>query len=166
MTELIGTLVDSNVLLDIFTLDPAWGPWSSTALAEAAEAGPLYVNSIIYAEVSIRFSRIEDLDAALPQNDFRRLPISWAAAFLAGKGIPVPSPQPGQQKLTAAGLLHRRSRRRRIADPVDTRYGTVSDLLPDTRNDPSWLTGGMPMELSVAETATATNGRTGESPHS
>jgi predicted nucleic acid-binding protein len=82
-----GTLVDSNVLLDIFTEDTAWLDWSSTALAEAAEAGPLFVNPIIYAEVSMRFSRIEDLDDALPPEDFRRVPVPWAAAFLAGKAF-------------------------------------------------------------------------------
>jgi predicted nucleic acid-binding protein len=57
------------------------------ALAEAAEAGPLYINPIIYAEVSIRFSRVEDLDDALPTTDYHRAPLPWAAAFLAGKAF-------------------------------------------------------------------------------
>jgi predicted nucleic acid-binding protein len=82
-----GTLVDSNVLLDILTEDPTWQDWSITALAQAAEAGPLYINPVIYAEVSIRFSRVEDLDDALPPDDFRRAPLPWAAAFLAGKAF-------------------------------------------------------------------------------
>ena len=55
----LGTLVDSNVLLDIMTEDPVWGEWSITALAENAETGPLYINPIIYSEVSVRFSTIE-----------------------------------------------------------------------------------------------------------
>jgi predicted nucleic acid-binding protein len=80
-----GTLVDSNVLLDILTDDPTWAAWSSDALAEAAEAGPLVVNPVIYSEVSIRFTTIEDLDDALPTSDYRREPVPWAAAFLAGK---------------------------------------------------------------------------------
>lgn len=82
-----GTLVDSNVLLDIFTEDPAWLEWSTQSLAAAAESGPLYVNPIVYAEVSIRFSRVEDLDDALPSTEFRRSPLPWAAAFLAGKAF-------------------------------------------------------------------------------
>jgi predicted nucleic acid-binding protein len=82
-----GTLVDTNVLLDVLTEDEAWLGWSMAALADAAEAGPLYVNPIIYAEVSVRFSRIEDLEDALPVNDFRRAPLPWAAAFLAGKAF-------------------------------------------------------------------------------
>jgi predicted nucleic acid-binding protein len=82
-----GTLVDSNVLLDIMTEDPVWQGWSTTALAEAAETGPLYINPVIYSEVSIRFSTIEALEDALPREDYRREAIPWAAAFLAGKAF-------------------------------------------------------------------------------
>lgn len=82
-----GTLVDSNVLLDVFTEDARWLEWSTEMLAAAAEAGPLYINPVIYAEVSVRFSRVEDLEDALPPGDFRRAPLPWAAAFLAGKAF-------------------------------------------------------------------------------
>ena len=82
-----GTLVDSNVLLDIMTEDPVWQGWSITALAEAAETGPLYINPVIYSEVSIRFSTVEALEDALPHQDYRRESIPWAAAFLAGKAF-------------------------------------------------------------------------------
>jgi hypothetical protein len=80
-----GTLVDSNVLLDILTVDPVWADWSTDALADAAEAGPLHINPIVYSEVSIRFTTVEALEDALPARDYRREPIPWAAAFLAGK---------------------------------------------------------------------------------
>lgn len=80
-----GTLVDSNVLLDILTEDPVWEDWSTNALADATEAGPLYINPIVYSEVSIRFTTIEAIEDALPSQDYRREPIPWAAAFLAGK---------------------------------------------------------------------------------
>ena len=80
-----GTLVDSNVLLDILTEDPVWQGWSTGALADAADTGPIYVNPIVYSEVSIRFSTVEALEAALPSRDYRREPIPWPAAFLAGK---------------------------------------------------------------------------------
>lgn len=82
-----GTLVDSNVLLDILTEDPIWEDWSTDALAEAAEAGPLFINPIVYSEVSIRFTTIEALEDALPPRDYRREPIPWTAAFLAGKAF-------------------------------------------------------------------------------
>jgi len=76
--------VDSNVLLDVLSEDPQWFDWSSNALAQSAESAPLVINPIIYAEVSIRFARIEELDDALPTELFRREPLPWAAGFLAG----------------------------------------------------------------------------------
>jgi predicted nucleic acid-binding protein len=80
-----ATLVDSNVLLDVLTDDPEWGARSSDALAAAADTGPLVIDPLVYAEVSVRFSRIEDLEAALPGEFFRREALPWEAAFLAGK---------------------------------------------------------------------------------
>ena len=41
-------------------------------LAETARSGMLAINPIIYAEVSVRFERIEDLDEALPESYYRR----------------------------------------------------------------------------------------------
>lgn len=78
-------LVDSNVLLDILTEDPEWAQRSGDALARAADDRGLAINEIVYAEVSIGFDRIEDLDEALPPETYARLPLPWAAAFLAGK---------------------------------------------------------------------------------
>ena len=69
------------------TEDPAWFDWSSQALAAGAEEGELAIDPIIYGEVSIRFSRIEELEEALPRALFRRAPIPWEAAFLAGKAF-------------------------------------------------------------------------------
>ena len=87
MTPSVGTLVDSNVLLDVLTEDEVWLEWSSGELARAADQGPLFINAVIYAEVSVRFSRIEDLDDALPGADYERLALPWEAAFLAGKAF-------------------------------------------------------------------------------
>jgi predicted nucleic acid-binding protein len=78
-------LVDSNVLLDVFTEDPAWFDWSSDVLAEMAEHSVLVVNPIIYAEISVRFESIEELEQVLPPDQFAREPLPWEAAFLAGK---------------------------------------------------------------------------------
>ena len=83
----VGTLVDTNVLLDVLTEDGSWLWWSLDALAAAAETGPLLINPIIYGEVSTRFTRIEDLDEALPPQDFRRCALPWESAFLAGKAF-------------------------------------------------------------------------------
>ena len=87
MTPSVGTLVDSSVLLDVLTEDQVWLEWSSGELARAADEGPLFINAVIYAEVSVRFSRIEDLDDALPGADYERLALPWEAAFLAGKAF-------------------------------------------------------------------------------
>jgi predicted nucleic acid-binding protein len=81
----VPILVDSNVLLDVLTEDPRWSPWSLEALTEQADRDLLAINPIIYAEVSIGFVRIEEIDAALPPPTFHRLALPWEAAFLAGK---------------------------------------------------------------------------------
>jgi predicted nucleic acid-binding protein len=80
-----ATLVDSNVLLDVLMEDAEWFDWSASALAAAARTTPLVINPIVYAEVSAGFERIEDVDEALPAGYYRRLPLPWEAAFLAGQ---------------------------------------------------------------------------------
>jgi hypothetical protein len=80
-------MVDSNVLLDLLTGDAQWFPWSSAALKRAGDATRLVINAVIYAEISARFSRIEELDAALPTAMFEREPVPFEAAFLAGKSF-------------------------------------------------------------------------------
>jgi len=80
-----GVLVDSNILLDIATKDSQWAEWSEEALAQCAEHAELCIDPIIYAEVSVGFSTIEALDAALPEALYRREMLPWAAGFLAGK---------------------------------------------------------------------------------
>ena len=81
----LGTLVDSNVLLDLFTRDSTWLPWSRRQLISALNAGPVVINQVIYGEVSLRFSSIEALDAQLPESRFVRGNIPWNAAFLAAR---------------------------------------------------------------------------------
>lgn len=78
-------LVDSNVLLDIATADPRWSEWSGTHLGRLANEAILVINPIIYAEVSIGYARIEELEEALPPALFRREALPWEAGFLAGK---------------------------------------------------------------------------------
>ena len=87
MNPIHGVLIDSSVLLDIVTEDPQWFAWSSEALATWAERVPLYINVVIYTEVSMGFARIEEVEAALPLEGFRRAPVPWEAGFLAGKAF-------------------------------------------------------------------------------
>jgi predicted nucleic acid-binding protein len=81
----MAALVDSCVLLDIFTEDPRWFAWSSQVLAQEAERGQLVINPVVYAETSVRFERIEELEAILTPDVFDYRPIPREAAFLAGK---------------------------------------------------------------------------------
>jgi predicted nucleic acid-binding protein len=78
-------LVDSNVILDILTEDTKWFSRSAKTLSGCAENNILVINPIIYAEVSIRFEKVEDLEDVLSPSYFRRDPLPWEAAFLAGK---------------------------------------------------------------------------------
>ena len=80
-----ATLVDSNVILDVLTEDDHWLDWSSHRLSDAARTGMLVINPIIYAEVAIGFERIEDVDDALPAQYYRRHPLPFEAAYLAGQ---------------------------------------------------------------------------------
>jgi predicted nucleic acid-binding protein len=81
------TLVDSNVLLDVATCDHRWARWSERALAAAADEGQLAINAIVYAEVSVGFPTIEELDDAIPVETFLRVPLPYEAGFLAGKAF-------------------------------------------------------------------------------
>jgi len=79
------TLVDTNVLLDIVTDDPNWADWSIRQLDAAALRGPLAINDVVYAEMSVRFATIEALDAVLNETAIAIAPMPRAALFLAGK---------------------------------------------------------------------------------
>jgi len=81
------TLVDTNVLLDLVTDDPDWAEWSVAQLDAAAIRGGLAIDAVIYAELSVRFERIETLDAMLAQAGIDLLPIPRPALFLAGKAF-------------------------------------------------------------------------------
>ena len=81
------TLVDSNVILDVLTEDTRWYAWSSATLGKCANEGRLYINPIIYGEVSIGFATIEEVEEVIPPESFPRLPIPLEAAFLAGKAF-------------------------------------------------------------------------------
>lgn len=83
MSQNAGTVVDSSVLLDVFTDDATWLAWSQARLVEAAERGALVLNAVVIAEIAPRFSRVEDLRAALPSMSVIEA-IPLPASFLAG----------------------------------------------------------------------------------
>ncbi|MFM9862255.1 MAG: type II toxin-antitoxin system VapC family toxin [Micropepsaceae bacterium] len=80
-------LIDSNVLLDIITEDPTFLEWSSRTLEEVADSARVVINAVIYAETSVRFMQIEDVDDVLAEAGIERVDIPFEAAFLAGKAF-------------------------------------------------------------------------------
>src|SRR6476659_3637878 len=82
-----ATLVDSNILIDVLDHDPVWRRRSASALVNAGRAGPIVINQVVYAEVSVRYEDTDELDRDLPLDDFQREQLPWTAAFLAGKAF-------------------------------------------------------------------------------
>jgi predicted nucleic acid-binding protein len=80
-------LADSSVLLDVFSADPVGAEGSIDQLETAGAQGTVFINPVIYSEVSIRFSRIEDLETALTESGLAWSEIPREALFLAGKAF-------------------------------------------------------------------------------
>jgi predicted nucleic acid-binding protein len=100
-----AVLIDASVLLDVMTEDVRWLAWSAGAIESAAERYRLVINPVIYAEVSIRYSLIEELDMALPRAMFDREAIPYEAAFLAGKSFLSYRRRGGTQRLPLPDFL-------------------------------------------------------------
>ena len=79
------TLVDTNILLDVVTDDPNWSDWSIEQLEAAALRGPLLINDVVYAELAVRYERIERLEAFLSEAGLDMAAMPRSALFLAGK---------------------------------------------------------------------------------
>ena len=82
-----ATLVDSCVLLDVITGDEQWADWSAHEIASAVDAGRVVINPLIYAEVSVGYQTIEELEELLPAADYEREPLPYLAGFAAGKAF-------------------------------------------------------------------------------
>jgi len=80
-----GVFVDSCVLLDLFTDDPKWADWSESTLGKYGQRNTLFINSIVYTEISIGFNKIEEVETAIEQVGVKVLEIPREALFLAGK---------------------------------------------------------------------------------
>ncbi len=80
-----GIFIDSCVLLDLFTDDPNRGEWSENILEKYSQTNTLYINSIVYTEISIGFNKIEELETAISELDIKVLEIPREALFLTGK---------------------------------------------------------------------------------
>ncbi len=79
--------MDTNVILDVIEEDPAWADWSQAQLDRAALNGALLINPVIYAELSIAFYRIEEMEAMVSEAGLIVESIPREALFLAGKAF-------------------------------------------------------------------------------
>lgn len=79
------TLVDTNVLLDLVTDDPNWADWSIAQLEAASLSGPLLINDVVYAELAVRYDRVEHLEAFIDEAGLTMAYMPRAALFLAGR---------------------------------------------------------------------------------
>lgn len=77
--------VDTNVILDVATFDPNWAIWSLDQLELASASGPLLINEIVYAELSLGYTLIEELDDLVEKLELEMLQIPRSALFLAAK---------------------------------------------------------------------------------
>lgn len=82
-----GVFIDSCVLLDLFTNDPHWASWSESTLERYAQTNTLYINSIVYTEVSIGFDKIEEVESAISSLGIKVLELPREALFLTGKAF-------------------------------------------------------------------------------
>ncbi len=80
-----GVFVDSCILLDLFTDDKNWGEWSENILEQYSLTNTLYINSIVYTEISIGFNKVEEVEKAISELGIKVLEIPREALFLAGK---------------------------------------------------------------------------------
>jgi hypothetical protein len=78
-------LVDSNVLLDIVSGDPVWSNWSARQIATRIRADAIFVNAIVFAELSPRYSLQAEVDQFLKAAGIGFMHIPREAAFAAGK---------------------------------------------------------------------------------
>jgi predicted nucleic acid-binding protein len=79
-------LIDSNIWIDIFTNDPVWCKWSEEKLRKASEFG-IFINPIIFSEVSIPFENSYSLEMIFKKMQCQILPLPISAAFVAGKAF-------------------------------------------------------------------------------
>lgn len=81
------TLVDTNVLLDIFNADAQWMAWSARQLHLARSSQGMAINMVVYAELAGHPNCPKQLDAVLQSLEIEVLSMNRASAKLAGKAL-------------------------------------------------------------------------------
>ncbi|MDX8479248.1 type II toxin-antitoxin system VapC family toxin [Mesorhizobium sp. VK24D] len=101
----MATLVDSNVLIDVAVRDPVWLKWSRPKIETARKRGSLIINQIIYAEFSMRYDTIEEVDDVLPEDEYRREGLPFEAAFAASRAFLIYRRQGGPREKVMPDFL-------------------------------------------------------------
>src|SRR5580698_95284 len=78
-------LVDTSVIADIFTRDTGWSQWSSLQIEHAASQGPVAFDTMVFAELAVKFDTQRELENRLSAYTYLPLPLN--AAFQAGKAF-------------------------------------------------------------------------------
>lgn len=132
------TLVDTNVLLDLATDDPQWAEWSIGQLETASLTGPLLINEVIYAELAVRYERIEDLDHFIEAAGLQMASLPREALFLAGK-VFTQYRRAGARELVFCPIFHWRACSSSANTTVDARCRTLPNIFSDGCADYSQL---------------------------
>jgi predicted nucleic acid-binding protein len=80
-------LIDSCVVTDLSDPASAWFEWSASTLEQLDQNNTFVINPIVYAECSIGFELIEEVEALFEHLGFAIQPIPREALFLAGKAF-------------------------------------------------------------------------------
>ena len=135
----MSTLVDSNVVLDVVDSDQTWRPWSILRLKEAADFGRVLINPIVFAELSMGFFDLGELNRKLSPMELDREPLPWDAAFKAGKAHAMYRAHKGARDRTLPDFFigaHADVRRHRLLTRDPRRYRTyfpdLEIIAPDT----------------------------------
>ena len=134
-----SSLIDSNVLIDVFQNDPSWYVWSRDAIARARGDGEVVVNPVVAAEVATEFSSIEKWSRLLTSGLWTTEGLPWRAAYLAGAAHRAYRQRGGQRERTLPDFLvgaHAEVRGYRIVTRDPRRYRAyfpaVDVIAPDT----------------------------------
>ena len=137
-----GVLVDSNVLIDVLGQDPTWERWSADALRHASDEAPLIINPIVYGEISLGYTSIEALNAALDVHQTTPRGDPMGSRLPGGSGLSRLSGAWRHPQFLPAGLLHRRPRRRRRLPAPHARPSAIPHVIPAARAHRADLTHG------------------------
>ena len=103
---MISIFVDSNVLIDLVHPETsAFADWAAQKILEFSDFAPFVLNVLVAAELAFKFENAEALDHALPESVWRREPVPFAAAFVAGSAHRLYRQRGGQRERTLPDLL-------------------------------------------------------------